>query len=69
MAPAPNPEDLKSENDELRRRLEEAESIVSAISKHEVDAFVVQDPEGESDVLVLDGEERPYRLLIERMQQ
>jgi PAS domain S-box-containing protein len=69
MAPAPNPEDLKSENDELRRRLEEAESIVSAIRKHEVDAFVVQHPEGESDVLVLDGEERPYRLMIERMQQ
>ena len=69
MASSPEHDHLKMENDELRARLEEAEAIVRAISKHEVDAFVVQEPEGGDGILVLDGVDRPYRLVIERMQQ
>src|SRR4029450_3398136 len=49
-------------------RVEEAEAIVRAISRHEADAFVVQQM-GEDGVLVLDGVDKPYRRLIERMQQ
>ncbi len=59
---------LQRENGELRQRLEDAEGIVRAISKNEVDAFVVE-REGEDHILVLDGVDQPYRLLIERMQQ
>jgi len=69
MSAASTPEDLRQENDELRRRLEESEAIVRAIRRHEVDAFVVQKEESEEGILVLDGVDRPYRLLIERMQQ
>jgi PAS domain S-box-containing protein len=61
-------EQLRRENQDLRFRLEEVEGIVRAISDHEVDAFVVNN-EGSERVLVLDGVDRPYRLLIERMQQ
>jgi signal transduction histidine kinase/ActR/RegA family two-component response regulator len=43
---------LQFENDELRRRLEEAESIVRAISRNEVDAVVVQSG-NEPHVLVM----------------
>ena len=56
------------ENEELRRRLEEAEATIRAISGGEVDAFIVR--KGADDqVLVLDGVDRPYRLLIEGMHQ
>jgi PAS domain S-box-containing protein len=61
-------DELRRENEVLRQRLDEAESIVRAITRHEVDAFVVQ-REGDAQVLVLDGVDAPYRLLIERMQQ
>ena len=60
--------DLLRENEELRHRLEEAEATIRAIAGDEVDAFLVR--RGTEDhVLVLDGVDRPYRLLIERMQQ
>ena len=55
---------LRDENAALRRRLEEAEEMITAISGGEVDAFLVQN-EGDEEVLVLDGADRPYRLIIE----
>ncbi|HEX5012395.1 MAG TPA: ATP-binding protein [Planctomycetota bacterium] len=63
-------EALRHELTDLRQRLEVAEAIVRAIDQSEVDAFVVR-PGGaeESEVLVLGNADRPYRLLIERMQQ
>lgn len=61
-------EDLRRENEELRHRLEDAESTIQAISSGEVDAFLVH-RNAEDHVLVLGGVDRPYRLLIERMQQ
>ncbi|HEV7668962.1 MAG TPA: ATP-binding protein [Thermoanaerobaculia bacterium] len=61
-------DDLLRENEELRQRLEDAEGTIRAISGDEVDAFLVR--RGTEDhVLVLDGVDRPYRLLIEQMQQ
>jgi PAS domain S-box-containing protein len=62
------PADLARENEELRRRLDEADQLIRAISGGEVDAFVMRQG-AEDQVLVLQGVDRPYRLLIERMKQ
>ena len=59
---------LKAENELLLRRLEEAEETISAIRSGAVDAFVVEDSGGHK-VYTLEGADRPYRLLVEQMQQ
>jgi PAS domain S-box-containing protein len=61
-------EQLQAENAELRRRLEEAEETILAIRSGIVDAFVVEEAEGRR-VYTLEGADRPYRLLVEQMQQ
>ena len=53
---------------ELRLRLEEAEETIRAIRSGAVDAFVVQEPHG-TRVYTLQTADRPYRLLVEEMQQ
>ena len=58
---------ILNENMWLRLRLEEAEAVVDAIRNGIVDAVVVSAP-GES-VYTLEGADRPYRLLVEAMQQ
>jgi len=58
---------ILNENMWLRLRLEEAEAVVDAIRNGIVDAVVVSTP-GES-VYTLEGADRPYRLLVEAMQQ
>ena len=60
-------EKILDENMWLRLRLEEAEAVVDAIRNGIVDAVVVSTP-GES-VYTLEGADRPYRLLVETMQQ
>lgn len=52
----------------LKARLEEAESLKRAITSHQVDAFVVRKG-AEDQILSLSGVDRPYRLLVDRMQQ
>jgi len=59
---------LQSENDELRRRLQEAEETVEAIRSGTVDALVVQEAAG-NRIYTLAGAERPYRIFVEEMQQ
>jgi signal transduction histidine kinase len=61
-------ESLQAENAELRSKLQEAQETILAIQTGAVDAFVVQGPEGHR-VYTLEGAERPYRLLVEQMQQ
>jgi PAS domain S-box-containing protein len=61
-------DELLEENERLRLRLEEAEAVVEAIRSGIVDAVVVQSTPGES-VYTLEGADRPYRLLVEAMQQ
>ena len=61
-------DDLLEENERLRLRLEEAEAVVEAIRDGIVDAVVVHSTPGES-VYTLEGADRPYRLLVEAMQQ
>ncbi len=53
---------------DLRRRLEEAEETIRAIRCGDVDAFVVEMPQG-ARVYTLQSADRPYRLLVEGMQQ
>ncbi len=54
--------------DELRARLLEAEETLDAIREGEVDAVVVGGPEGQQ-VYTLESADRPYRVLIEQMQE
>jgi len=59
---------LLAENENLRLRLEEAEDTLRAIGNGEVDAFVVSGAEGEQ-VFTLKGAEKPYRILVETMNE
>lgn len=63
-----NEDRLKAENAELKLRLEEAEETIRAIQNGAVDAFVVSDGAVQK-VYTLEGADRPYRLLVEEMQQ
>src|SRR5215467_16261103 len=53
---------------ELRRRLEEAEETLHAIREGEVDALVVDSPEGEA-IYTLTSADYPYRLMIDEMNE
>jgi PAS domain S-box-containing protein len=53
---------------ELRERLREAEETLDAIRNGEVDAVVVGGPAGRQ-VYTLENADRPYRVLIEEMQE
>jgi PAS domain S-box-containing protein len=57
---------LREENEELRRRLEEVEETLHAIRSGSIDGFLMEDGKR---IYTLEGADRPYRLLIERMQQ
>jgi PAS domain S-box-containing protein len=52
----------------LRTRLREAEETLDAIRNGEVDAVVVGGPDGQK-VYTLENADRPYRVLIEQMQE
>jgi PAS domain S-box-containing protein len=58
--------ELLFEVETLRARLEEAEETLRAIRCGEVDALVVEGPEGEQ-VFTLKGAEHSYRVLVETM--
>ena len=59
---------LQAENQELRRRLEEAEETLRAIREGEVDAVVVTGSRG-TQIFSLSGAESVYRLIVETMQE
>jgi PAS domain S-box-containing protein len=61
--------ELEAENRELLLRLREAEETIHAIQTGAVDAFMVEGALGEQQVYTLDSADRPYRLVIEQMQQ
>lgn len=54
--------------DDLRARLEEAEQTLDAIRGGQVDAMVIQGPEGER-VFTLEGADHRYRRLVETMNE
>ena len=61
-------QELQIENEKLARRLQEAEETLAAIRAGTVDAFVVQE-DGTPRVFTLETADRPYRILVENMQQ
>jgi PAS domain S-box-containing protein len=63
-----SPRQIDSEVEQLRQRLEEAEETLRAIRQGEVDALVVQSPEGEM-IYTLTTADYPYRLMIDEMNE
>ena len=64
----PTPEDLLAANDELQRRLEEAEEALRAIREGDVDAIVVTGSKGDR-VFSLAETESLHRLMVEAMSE
>ncbi|MBA4150718.1 MAG: PAS domain-containing sensor histidine kinase [Verrucomicrobia bacterium] len=60
------PAQMFSEMEDLRARLDEAEQTLRAIRSGEVDALVVEGPEGDQ-IFTLVGAEHGYRILVETM--
>ena len=54
---------------ELETRLEESEETLEAIRRGDFDAVVVQTLAGERQVYTLENADRPYRVLIEQIQE
>ena len=64
-------DDLKNDTpsrEQLEERLREAEETLDAIRRGEVDAVVVHHPEGQR-IYTLESADRPYRVLVENMQE
>jgi PAS domain S-box-containing protein len=61
-------EQLEAEIAALRIKLEESEETIQAIRSGAVDAFLVEGPEGEK-VYALESADRPYRVLVECMNE
>ena len=59
---------LETEIDDLKARLEDAEEALRAIRHNEVDALVVEGPQG-PQVFTLQGAEQPYRFFVESMHE
>ena len=59
---------LLAQIDDLQERLREAEQTLHAIRRGEVDALVVAGDEGDQ-IFTLQGADRPYRKLIEQMNE
>src|SRR5260221_3835716 len=59
-------DDLQEELDDLGTHLADAEETLEAIQKGQVDALVIDSPEGQK-IFSLTGAERPYRALIEQI--
>ena len=61
-------ERMQAENAQLRQELAEAKEALDAIRRGEVDAIVVEHPDGPR-VYTLTGANEPYRVFIEEMQE
>ena len=64
----PSESKLRAENEELRRRLEEAEQALEAIRTGQVESLVVEGPEGPR-IFTLEGATQSVRVLIEAMNE
>jgi len=61
-------QELEAELKETQLRLEDAEETLRAIQNNEVDALIVDGPQGQQ-VFTLQGAEQPYRTLMETMSE
>ena len=64
-----DPAALQARISELEMRLEESEDTLEAIRRGDVDAVVVQTGDDERYVYTLESADRPYRVLIEQIQE
>ena len=64
----PSRKALYAELEELRNRLQEAEETLHAIRTGEVDALLVEGPDGDQ-VFTLRGADHGYRILVESMNE
>jgi PAS domain S-box-containing protein len=64
-----SPIDLAERVRELESQVAEYEDTLGAIRRGEIDAVVVSSATGEHQVYTLDSADRPYRVLIEQMQE
>ena len=65
----PGPEAYRTHIRELEARLEESEETLAAIRRGDFDAVVVEGPNHERLVYTLENADRPYRVLIEQIQE
>src|ERR1044071_1915197 len=68
MSAIPSDSQERDQIDTLRRRLAEAEDLLCAIRRGEVDALIVESVGG-NKVYTLHSAEEPYRNLVEQMQE
>ncbi len=61
--------DLRARIRDLEAKLEESEDTLEAIRRGDFDAVVVQVPGGARQVYTLESPDRPYRVLIEQIQE
>jgi PAS domain S-box-containing protein len=61
-------EDLIFENKTLKSRLEEADEMLRAIRKHEIDAVIVEGSDG-LQVFTLQGADQSYKIFVETMSE
>jgi PAS domain S-box-containing protein len=64
-----DPEALAARIRDLEARLEESEETLAAIRRGDFDAVVVEGPNHERLVYTLENADRPYRVLIEQIQE
>jgi PAS domain S-box-containing protein len=69
MNTAINTYEIENQIESLRQQLQEAEELRHAISRGEVDAFIVGPTEDTKRVLMLSGAYARYRQLVEEMEQ
>ncbi|MEL6060297.1 MULTISPECIES: PAS domain-containing sensor histidine kinase [unclassified Methylobacterium] len=65
----PSPDAYRAHIRELEARLEESEETLAAIRRGDFDAVVVEGPNHERLVYTLENADRPYRVLIEQIQE
>lgn len=65
----PGPEAYRAHIRELEARLEESEETLAAIRRGDFDAVVVEGPNHERLIYTLENADRPYRVLIEQIQE
>lgn len=66
---APDPAAMAAHIRDLEARLQESEETLGAIRRGEIDALVVTSETREHTVYTLEGADRPYRVLIEQIQE
>ncbi|PPQ31142.1 PAS domain-containing protein [Rhodopila globiformis] len=62
-------EALRQRIRDLEARLDESEETLDAIRRGEIDAVIVTDGRGGQRIYTLESADRPYRVLIEQMQE